>query len=414
MKVASLSIGDELLLGEVVDTNAATIAAQLYGAGLRVSLHLTVGDNGPAITEACQILVQKADAVVVTGGLGPTVDDVTACSAARLSDSPLVLNEYARAHLQKFSEKVAGKLHPANDRQALIPAGAQVITNPIGTACGFSLTHDGCRLFFLPGVPVEMQRMLQDSVLPALIAADKDKKVLRSKVFKVSGIPEAELDVLLTGVMDDFPSASMAFRVNFPEIEVKIRVVADDEITAEKTVAETSDRARHRLKDWLFAEDADTIDTVVADLFRKKGVSLSLAESCTGGLLAKRITDISGCSAYFGQGAVTYSNEAKVQLLGVPQQLLEENGAVSPEVAMAMAQGVRTTSGSDLALAVTGIAGPTGGTPEKPVGTVYMAVADARGCCSKHFLFTGDRDQIRLITTFAALDWLRKELLSLP
>lgn len=409
MRAAILSIGDELLLGEVVDTNAATIGARLYNLGINPLLQMTVGDTMQDIVDACQLLAGKSDAVVVTGGLGPTVDDITAMAAAKLAGSSLEPNREALAHLKKFAERVAGNLHPANDKQALMPAGAQAISNPVGTACGFSLVHDGCRFFFLPGVPGEMVSMLDETVLPSLASSGR-LKVLRSKVFKVSGVSEAELDAMLRGVTEGFAAASIAFCVNFPEIEVKIRVEADEELSAAAIIAQAGNKVRNILGNRVFAEDGDTIDTVVAGLFKKTGATLSLAESCTGGLIAKRITDLSGSSAYFLEGLVTYSNRAKIDLLGVSGQLLEEKGAVSAEVAMAMARGARERSGSDLALAVTGIAGPEGGTVEKPVGTVFMSLAGKKECRVKRFHFHGDREQVRLVTSFAALNWLRREL----
>nr|WP_279342401.1 competence/damage-inducible protein A [Geotalea sp. SG265] len=407
-----MSIGDELLLGEVVDTNAAAIAAGIYALGIHLPLQMTVGDNVHDIVNACRLLAARVEAVVVTGGLGPTVDDVTAMAAAELAGMPLEANPEALAHLRAFAERVAVTLHPANEKQALLPAGAGIIANPVGTACGFSLIHAGCRFFFLPGVPAEMAVMLQGTVLPAL-AASGMLKSLRTKVFKVSGISEAELGVMLQGVTEG-EEVSIAYCVDFPEIQVKVRTEADDEKTAEAMIAAAGGRIRDILGDRIVAEDADTIDTVVAGLFRTRGFTLALAESCTGGLIAKRITDLAGSSAYFLQGFVTYSNLAKIELLRVPGKLLEEKGAVSAEVAIAMARGARERAGSDLALAVTGIAGPDGGTAEKPVGTVFMAVADKNDCRVRRFQFHGDRAQIRLVTSFAALNWLRRELLPKP
>lgn len=414
MKVTILSIGDELLLGEVVDTNAAYIARHLYAAGINLPLQMTVGDKEQDIIEACQALSQKSDAVIVTGGLGPTVDDVTAMAAAKLAGLPLVLNKEALVHLRNYAQRLARDLHPANEKQALMPQDALVMPNPVGTACGFSIKQMGCQLFFLPGVPGEMKPMLEQSVIPSLLSSPRERKALRTKVFKVFGISEAELDVVLQGVTEGFATVSIAFCVNFPEIEVKLRVEEDEDLLSGKTLAVVSGRIRKRLTDYIFAEDAETIDTVVAELFKKTGATLALAESCTGGLIAKRITDISGSSAYFLQGLVTYSNFSKVQLLGVPQQLLEKKGAVSAEVAMAMAQGARDRSESELALAVTGIAGPEGSTAEKPVGTIFMALADETSCLVRHFKFHGDRGQIRLITSFVAMNWLREKLLSPP
>ena len=413
MKITTLSIGDELIFGEVVDTNAAHIAERFFSVGLRVQRHLTVGDNEHDIMEAIEFLAEKCDAVVVTGGLGPTADDITARAAARVAGRRLVLNEDALAHLQDFSEKTGGNFYSVNDKQALMPAKSTLIPNPLGTACGFSLTINGRFFFFLPGVPREMARMLDDSVIPFIVPRVKRQKFMQTKVLKVFGPSEAEVDSLMKGIAEGVTGISIAFRVNFPEIQVKLRAEGYDEALVAEALHRVSKTARQKLKGYIFAEDGETIDTVVASLFRETGVSLSLAESCTGGLVAKRITDVAGSSAYFREGVVTYSNAAKAQILNVSQQLLAEKGAVSSEVAMAMARGARKLSGSDIALAVTGIAGPDGGTAEKPAGTVYLALASPAACQAKRYTFHGDREEIRLITSFIAMDWLRRQLLSM-
>ena len=413
MKIATLSIGDELVLGEVVDTNAAHIAARAYGIGLKVQRHLTVGDIEPDIMEAIEGLAEKCDVLVVTGGLGPTIDDITARAAAKITGRRLILNEDALAHLQAFSEKLGGGLHPLNEKQALMPAKSILIPNPIGTACGFLVAHNGRFLFFLPGVPVEMARMLDETVIPFIVPRIKAQKFLQTKVLKVFGPSEAEVDALLKGVTEGAAEVSLAFCVDFPEIQVKLRAEGADAQHAAESLARVTDRVREKLAGSIFAEDGETIDTVVAALFRKKGVTIALAESCTGGLVAKRITDIPGSSDYFLTGVVTYSNVAKAELLGISPQLIEEKGAVSSAVAMAMAKGARKLAGSDIALAVTGIAGPGGGSAEKPVGTVYLALASSSACQTKRYRFNGDREEVRLITSFMAMDWLRKQLSSM-
>lgn len=413
MNVSTLSIGDELMFGEVIDTNAATIAARLYACGLKVTRHLTVGDTEADIAAAIQSLAAASDAVIITGGLGPTVDDITARAAARATGDRLVLNDEALAHLRGFAGKLGGPLHPQNERQALLPAAATIIPNPTGTACGFILTRGGCSLFFLPGVPGEMTRMLDETVIPALQHHLGGERCLRTGVLKVFGPSEAEVDALLSGLADPGAGVTLAYGVAFPEIFVKIRAEGESAEAVAEVLTSIRAQARQKLAGFVYAEDDETMDSVVAGLFRQNAVTLSLAESCTGGLVAKRITDVPGSSAYFLAGAVTYANTAKSGVLGVSPQLLAEKGAVSAEVATAMAQGVRRLSGSDIALAVTGIAGPEGGTPDKPVGTVYIALATRAGCQTKLFHFHGAREEIRAITAFMAMDWLRTYLLSL-
>lgn len=407
MRVATLSIGDELLSGEVVDTNHSHIAGRLYDAGLRVAEHLTVPDDEDAIVAAIEALSLRCDAVVATGGLGPTPDDLTARAAARAAGVELQLSQQALDHLKAFARRISGGLHPANERQALIPAGCPLIENPLGTACGFVLALGNARFFFLPGVPYEMERMVEETVLPALSA--RVPGGWRRVTLKLFGIAEAAIAERLEGAIPEGSPVELAYCVRFPEIHLVLRAEAGHLVALE----EAADAVRERLKEFVFARDRETVDQVVADLFREKKVTLALAESCTGGMIASRITAVSGSSAYFLEGNVTYSNEAKARMLRVPMELIERHGAVSAEVARAMAAGAREAAGSAIALSVTGIAGPEGGTPEKPVGTVYLALADAASCRVERFNFQGDRDRVRSITTFTALDWLRRYLLTL-
>ncbi|SNB47213.1 competence/damage-inducible protein A [Geobacter sp. DSM 9736] len=408
MKIALLSIGDELLFGEVVDTNAPFIARKLYDLGFGNGARLTAGDAEAEIVDALQYLSERSAAVIVTGGLGPTIDDVTARAAATLAGAPLVINEQALDHTRRMTCKLGGDA-ALGEKQALLPEPAEVIPNPEGTACGFRLVYGRCTLFFLPGVPKEMMRMLEENVLPYLSRMRQSSSTLQTKVLKVFGIAEAEVDPLLLDVAE--PGVTVAFGVEFPEILIKLRGEGKCEAEVSDRLARVAERVRVRLRDYLFAEDEETIDTTVANLFRRTGLTLSLAESCTGGLLAKRITDLAGSSAYFLEGAVTYSNAAKIRALQVPTELVEQEGAVSESVAAAMAEGMRRASGSDIALSITGIAGPEGGSAEKPAGTVYIALADSSDCRVVRCNFRGNRNEIRLITSFKALDLLRRHLL---
>jgi len=257
-----------------------------------------------------------------------------------------------------------------------------------------------------------MVQMLEESVIPVIRERCAERRVILTRVLKVFGPSEADVDYLLTGVAEPGSPVTLAFRVDFPEILVKLRAEGDDEIHITAALDNACRKAREKLAGYIFAEDGETIDSVVAALLRERGITLSLAESCTGGLLAKRITDIPGSSAYFLEGAVTYADAAKTRILGIPPDLVREKGAVSSEVAVAMAEGIRQRSGSDLALAVTGIAGPAGGSEEKPVGTVFIALAHRAGCQAERYRFFGNRQEIRTITAFTALDRLRRHLLS--
>ncbi|GFE60005.1 competence/damage-inducible protein A [Geobacter sp. AOG2] len=408
MRISTLSIGSELICGEVTDTNAGRIAELLLGGGLRVLRHMAVGDSEPDIGEALNELALKSDAVIVTGGLGPTVDDVTALAAAHATGRRLVVNEALKEHIRTFTAKLGGG--HASDRQAMVPTKSTIIPNPTGTACGFHFIHGGCFFFFLPGVPSEMERMLSETVLPFLCERVMHKKVILSSLLNVYGLSEPEVDGLLKGAFAGNHDLQMSICVTFPWIRITLRADGDTEVAARTYLQDAVELVRERLGTAIFSEGHETMEQTVAELFDRRGLSLALAESCTGGLIAKRLTDVPGSSAFFQEGLVTYSNTAKQRLLAVPQEILDTRGAVSFECAAAMAIGVRTAAGSDLGLAVTGIAGPDGGTADKPVGTVFISLATPAGSWTKGFRFGGNRDYVRTLTAWTALDWLRHYL----
>ncbi|MBK5274003.1 MAG: competence/damage-inducible protein A [Desulfuromonadales bacterium] len=412
MRIATLSVGDELICGQVTDTNAGTIAAALLNQGLRVQRHAVVGDNEHDIIGALLELARASDVVIVTGGLGPTADDVTARAAARATGRRLVLNEQAKAHLLEMSGHFTSLIvNPQNDKQAMIPAKTTLIPNPTGTACGFQLMHSGSYMFFLPGVPSEMTRMLHNSVLPFLAERVTGKRVIRTVQLNVFGPGEPEVDEILAGIVRPEQGLQMGICVTFPWMRITLRAEADSDDQAAALMLPAVRQVRERLNEYVFSEGETTIDETVAELFVQQGLTLALAESCTGGMIAQRVTSISGSSRYFLEGVVTYSNAAKNRRLGVDAALLAEKGAVSGEVASAMAKGVRDAAGSALGLAVTGIAGPEGGTEEKPVGTVFISLAAPDGCWTKRFQFNGSRGEIRTMTAWMAIDWLRRYLL---
>jgi nicotinamide-nucleotide amidase len=411
MRISTLSVGDELICGQITDTNACTIAGALLNQGLRLQRHMSVGDSEPDIIEALLELGRNSDAVIVTGGLGPTADDLTARAAARATGRRLVLNDHAKAHVRDMSGRLASLVVcPLNDKQAMIPAKTTLIPNPTGTACGFYLMNNGCFMFFLPGVPSEMVRMLLDTVLPFLATRVTRRRVIRMEHLNVFGPCEAEVDEMLSGIAQPEQGLYLGICVTFPWMRITLRAEADSDDKAAELLAPAVLSVQERLEEYVFSTGEMTIDETVADLFIQQGVTLALAESCTGGMIAQRITSIPGSSRYFLEGAVTYSNASKARQLGVDATLLVEKGAVSGEAASAMAKGVRQAAGSDLGLAVTGIAGPDGGTDDKPVGTVFISLAAPDGCWTKRFRFSGSRDEIRTITAWTALDWLRRYL----
>jgi nicotinamide-nucleotide amidase len=413
MRISTLSIGDELVCGRIVDGNAATIAAALIRHGMRVQRHLAVGDSEPDIMDALTDLGRVSDAIIVTGGLGPTVDDLTTLAVARATGRRLVMNEEAREHLQRMMARFGV---PAGvqigEKQAMIPTKTTLIPNPTGTACGFHLIHNGCYLLFMPGVPAEMTVMLHESVIPFLAERDTKRRAVRSVEMNVFGLGEPRVDELLSGIVQPGQGLQLGLCVSFPMIRVTLQAEADGEQRAEEILSRAARTARERLGEYVFSEGSLTMAEAVGNMLLDQGMTLSLAESCTGGMIAQQITSVAGCSGYFLEGAVTYANVAKSRRLGVAAELIEEKGAVSGEVAEAMARGIRSSSGSDLGLAVTGIAGPDGGTVDKPVGTVYISLATADGCRTERFLFGRSRADIRTLTSWAALDWIRRLLLN--
>lgn len=323
-----------------------------------------------------------------------------------------MINDEAKAHIRAMSSRLDTLIVcQLSDKQAMLPSKTTLIPNPSGTACGFHLMHNGCFMFFLPGVPSEMVLMLHASVLPFLAERVTGKRFIRSLHLNVFGPCEAEVDELLGGISKPDQGLQMGICVSFPAMRITLRAEADSIPAADALLAATEQAARERLKNFVYSAGDRTLEETVADLLRRQGMTLALAESCTGGMISQSLTSIPGSSLFFREGAVTYSNEAKVRQLGIPADLIAAKGAVSSEVATAMARGIRAAADSDLGLAVTGIAGPDGGTPEKPVGTVFIAMAAADGRWTKRFQFGGNRGEIRTMSTWMALDWLRRYLL---
>lgn len=406
MEIAILAIGDELLNGDQPDTNTAAIARLLGEQSLSVREAACVRDREEAIAAALNRLASTHQAVIVTGGLGPTADDRTARAAAKALGVPLSLDPVALQQIRERFRSWGRPMHPRDEKQALLPVRAAVIRNPRGTAPGFHLRHPGgCDLFFLPGVPDEMLTMLAANVLPLLLAKGPVRAETASQRLTVFGLPEPEVEARLERAALP-PGVELAFTVEFPLVRVKLSACAPG---AQALVDRAELAARQACGDYLVAIGEETLAGVTARLLTAAGLTVALAESCTGGLIAKLLTDQPGASAFLERGAVTYANRAKTGWLKIPAALLASHGAVSSECAQGMAEGIRRAAGTNLGLAVTGIAGPDGGTAEKPVGTVYLALASAAGTRVEAFRFNGDRAQIRLRSACTALDWLRRQ-----
>jgi len=402
--IAVLTTGDELLNGELADTNTGIIATALAQYGYRLRCSLSVPDQEKEIAAALRYLVGQVQAVIVTGGLGSTGDDLTARAAARALGQSLVVNEDALAMVRQHFSRRNRPMEPTNERQALLPQRAIPLTNNLGTAPGFWLQEPGCDLFFLPGVPNEMKAMFDGSVLPALQGLHPGSEPLRQRCLKFFGLPEPKIDQLIP--YSKLPEGvQVAFGLEYPLVLVKLKATGDG---AEFQLDQAEALLVRELGNHLMARDGETPEGNVGKLLTTAGLTLSLAESCTGGLIASLLTSQPGASSFLERAAVTYADSAKLDWLQVPVPLLRQHGAVSETCARAMAIGLKRVADTDLALAVTGIAGPDGGSPTKPVGTVYLAMATPDGVHTKGYRFQGDRQKIQRMSAFMALEWLRR------
>ncbi|MBN1573566.1 MAG: competence/damage-inducible protein A [Deltaproteobacteria bacterium] len=422
MRGEIITIGNELLSGHVTDTNATFIADRLFQFGIETIQITTVGDDEVRIVESLKTAVSRADVVVVTGGLGPTPDDITSKAVAKGMGLRLVLFPEALDQIEAKYEKRGIKLGPGAERQALMPAGSEMITNPVGTAPGYHILQDEKHVFVLPGVPEEMTVMMDQGVLTIIAERLRRGSFVAKKVLKVFGLTESQVYERVKDIPYDRDRIKVGFLPIFPENHVTITARSKESMErAEELVEGIEKKMRVELGERVFGEDDETLDMVVSGMLITGGLTLAVSESCTGGLLSKRLTEVPGSSAYFKSGIVSYSNEAKSYLIGVDPVLISTKGAVSSDVAEAMALGVKRSAKTDIGISITGIAGPSGGTEEKPVGTVFIGLAydDDRGAkrkrseivVSKGYKFIGDRGRIRLISSEMALEWLRRCLL---
>lgn len=402
--IAVLTTGDELLNGDLADTNTGTIATLLARHGYRLRCSLSVPDHEKEIAAALRYLVSQVQAVIVTGGLGSTADDLTARAAARALGQSLVINDEALEMIRRYFSRRNREMVPANERQALLPQRALPLPNSLGTAPGFRLQEPGCELFFLPGVPSEMKAMFEGSVLPVLQELHPGNSPLQQRCLKLFGLPEPKIEQRIP--YDQLPEGvQVAFTLDYPLVLVKLKAGGDG---AEWRLDQAEALLLRELGDHLMARDGETPEGNVGKLLTAAGLTLALAESCTGGLIASMLTSQPGASAFLERAAVTYADSAKLDWLQVPLPLLRQHGAVSEACARAMVIGLKRATDTDLTLAVTGIAGPDGGTAEKPVGTVYLAMATPDGVHVKGYRFNGGRNRIQRMSAFMALEWLRR------
>ncbi|MFN0280206.1 MAG: competence/damage-inducible protein A [Pyrinomonadaceae bacterium] len=404
-----IAIGSELLTPTKTDTNSLWLTEKLNDIGIEVKLKTIVGDDGERLEETVRDAMRRSDIVITTGGLGPTEDDITRQWTAKAIGRELVYHDEIEQHLRERFRKWGREMPEINKRQAFIIDGADVLPNPNGSAAGMYIERDDKRLAILPGPPRENQPMFTEYVLPKLKSIAGEVFVKR-RILRVSGMGESAVDEIAAPIYTKYSDVQTSILFSKSEVEIHLAARADNFAKAEKTVEKLANELAAALGKAVFSTNGETMEEVVGNLLKKRGETVSVAESCTGGLIARRLTEVAGSSAYFMEGSITYSYESKSKTLGVPAAIIEKHGAVSAECAEAMAKGMLELAGTDHAISVTGIAGPEGGTEEKPVGTVYIGYAGAKGVKSVKISLPGDRYVIRWRSSQAALDYLRRQL----
>ncbi|HTQ25166.1 MAG TPA: competence/damage-inducible protein A [Candidatus Binataceae bacterium] len=417
-KAVILSTGDEITAGRIVDTNSNYIADKLAEVGLEVAAVLTVGDVPERLEWAWKTAMAMADVVISTGGIGPTADDLTNETVARITGKKLVRDQESVDHMTRIFASINRVMPENNLKQADLPDTSVIVRNPLGTAPGFRMAVPQagghiCHLVVLPGVPREMKPMMEDTVLPWLRSNRGTDTIFAVRVFQTFGISESGLDEAVAGLIKP-EEARVAFRAAFPQISLRVTVEGRPG-EADRKLDELSERVRGRIANFIYAEGDASMEEVIARLFTERGLKLAVAESCTGGLIGHRITNVAGSSKYFVGDFVTYSNSLKTGLLGVREETLKAHGAVSEQCVLEMAAGARERAGADVAIATSGVAGPEGGTAAHPVGTVCLGLVGSSGVkAARRYQLRGNRDWIKTLTGQVALDWLRRYALGLP
>lgn len=417
MKAEILTIGDELLRGEIIDSNKSFLSQRLLGLDIETRWHVTCADDRDDMKETFLRAAARSDVVLVSGGLGPTRDDLTMEVLAAAFGRKLVLHEPSLDALRAFFARFGREMSPINEKQAWFPEGAEVLENPIGTAPGAMLpVEENGRvvLFFcMPGVPRELHLMMDEQVLPRIAARCRIETWQRATLLRTFGVGESNLDEMLRDVALP-PGVELGFRTQFPDNHVRPVARAKTEAEAQAKLETACRLLRERLGALVYAEGEDTLEAATGRILTERRATLAVAESCTGGMIGELLTATPGSSAYFKGGVVAYWNEAKAELLDVPAAILAEHGAVSEPTARAMAEGVRRRFDVTLGVATTGISGPTGGSAEKPVGLVYVALATAEGSQVRELRLAFDRERNRRLTAQIAIDWVRRHLLGQP
>lgn len=407
-----ISIGDELLIGQVINSNAAFIAQQLNSAGISVRKVLTVGDNEIDIMNAFREGYDNSDVVIVTGGLGPTHDDITKKLVCKFFQTDLVLHQESLENVKQIFQKRNLEFRKEAEEQAMVPRGAAVILNKRGTAPGIFFERNNKYFIVMPGVPSEMELMMTDFVIPSL--KKKSTTIILHRTLNTTGIPESFLAKKLEGVLSLLDAnTTLAYLPSLYGVRLRISARGTEQNSCQNKINEVESFIRSHAEKYIYSTDNETLEEVIGKILTEKKLTLAVAESCTGGLIAHRITNVSGSSKYFERAYITYSNKSKIELLGVSDELIKTHGAVCKEVAEAMAHGARERAKTEIGLATTGIAGPTGGTPEKPVGLVWIGYSDKNETLALKFHFGEERLRVKERATQAALELLRRKLLKI-
>jgi nicotinamide-nucleotide amidase len=408
-----ITIGDEVMRGEIVDSNKSFFAERLLRLDIAATRHLSVADDPAAIEEVVVEAVRRAGVVLISGGLGPTRDDITTEVVARSFGRALVRDAATVERMRAYFASVGRLITANNEKQADFPEGAEVLPNPLGTAPGFMLQVDGALLFCTPGVPRELYRMVDEEILPRIAARQARPGALRAELLRTFGLGESTIDHELSDLGRGDPDVQIGFRTQFPDNLIRVVARAPDGATAERKVAELVETIRKRFGPLVLGSGERRLEAIVAELLLAQRRTIAVAESCTGGLIASLLTDTPGSSAYFRAGWVAYANETKLRELGVSEQALAAHGAVSEPVARQMAEGARARAGTDLGLATTGIAGPDGGSDDKPVGTLYVALATEQGTEARRYQLLRERARNKTLAAQIGLEWVRRNLLGL-
>lgn len=403
-----VTTGSELLLGQIVNTNAAYMAQELNRMGVDVCFQTTVGDNRARMKEVLAHALTRADLVITSGGLGPTRGDITKEVSAEVMGRTMALDEECVTRLKAHFARVGREMTENNLRQAMIPEGAHIFVNHAGTAPGVAIEKDGKMLVNLPGPPSEMKDMFQRSLAPFLVEKYGISSIIYSRVLHTYGIGESMLETKIDDLILAQKNPTLALLVRPTGVIIRITAKAENEAAAEKLIAPVEKEIRGRLDSFIYGADDEKMEEIVGKELLEKKLTVATAESCTGGLVANRLTDVAGSSGYVKGGIVSYTDEVKEKTLGVPCEILAEYGAVSELTARAMAEGARRALGADVAVSTTGLAGPGGGTEGTPVGTVFIAVSGVNGTVAEKHSFTGTRGQVKFRASQAALSLLRK------